>query len=526
MRKKSHRLQFPAAGKILRYATQNQPPFSCFDAQNVRLNSANGVTGIERGGSRPGIAKAFDQQLGSGNPVRLLTDVTWVSSNSLINRMYASANGTFYREQPSGTMESVTSAVSLSTSKMLHASDLNQVLYIADHDDTIATSAADRQPKMYTPSSNTLANWTASGGGTIPKGCPAICTWRGRIILAGGTTEPYGLFGSKQDDPLNWDFADTTAAGAFTLATADQGRIGETVTALCPFADDCLIVGCPTSLHILMGDPKYGGSRKQLSAYVGVVDKHAWCTTPDGWFVFLSQNGVWAFPAGCLASRAPEPISTEKIPTLLLNTDRSTTTVTMAYDLKAQGIHIYQTSASTSGGFFLHWPTKSFWPMAFSSSNHGILSLHARRNTASSHSTIMHGCRDGYIRRYSEGQVTDDGTTIDTYLYLGPFADPSLHDDVRLDELEFILTGLSGEVTWRILSNTDAPHAAVMSDSQAADSGTITGDDGTAIISEARSQTFYPRVAGGALYLKLSSTEDWGYESGRFVLSRLGKTRV
>jgi hypothetical protein len=66
-------LLWPSRGVIRKTAYQTMPPYSAYDADNVR-SDAN-LESRTRGGSRPGMAKTFSDQLGSGNPVRLVDSV-------------------------------------------------------------------------------------------------------------------------------------------------------------------------------------------------------------------------------------------------------------------------------------------------------------------------------------------------------------------------------------------------------------------------------------------------------------------
>ncbi len=72
-------LRFPVAGLHKRYAVQQQSPFSTPDVLNCRPTET--LLGRERGGSRPGLGKAFYDQLGSGNPIRLLNQITTVTAD-------------------------------------------------------------------------------------------------------------------------------------------------------------------------------------------------------------------------------------------------------------------------------------------------------------------------------------------------------------------------------------------------------------------------------------------------------------
>lgn len=74
-------LRFPLGGLNRRFGYQSQPPYTSPSCLNVRPDG-NSV-GRERGGSRPGLAKAFSQQLGGGSPVRLLNVVQALPLNSM-----------------------------------------------------------------------------------------------------------------------------------------------------------------------------------------------------------------------------------------------------------------------------------------------------------------------------------------------------------------------------------------------------------------------------------------------------------
>lgn len=76
-------LVFPAGGLDKRFAYQKQRPYTTPDCVNVRPFDT--MEGRERGGSRPGLDKYAYDQLGSGNPVRLLTDVAVVDDDGVTN---------------------------------------------------------------------------------------------------------------------------------------------------------------------------------------------------------------------------------------------------------------------------------------------------------------------------------------------------------------------------------------------------------------------------------------------------------
>jgi hypothetical protein len=74
-------LRFPAAGLDRKYGYQNQPPFTTPDCLNVRPDGS--ISDRQRGGSRPGLVKAFDTQIGSGLSINMLNDVEISNSDGI-----------------------------------------------------------------------------------------------------------------------------------------------------------------------------------------------------------------------------------------------------------------------------------------------------------------------------------------------------------------------------------------------------------------------------------------------------------
>ncbi len=72
-------LQWPAGGVATRSSHAAEPFYTSPAALNVR--SFDAIQQRQRGGSRAGMTKAYYQQLGSGNPVRLLANLTYVATD-------------------------------------------------------------------------------------------------------------------------------------------------------------------------------------------------------------------------------------------------------------------------------------------------------------------------------------------------------------------------------------------------------------------------------------------------------------
>ena len=112
-------LVWPIRGldKVASY--EKQPPFSTPDALNVWTDDRS--ENRERGGSRPGLGKAFTTQLGGGTPVRLLESVQYVDEDTQTTKVVASANGALYYQSGvlGAAFSQVTTDIALATDRLL-----------------------------------------------------------------------------------------------------------------------------------------------------------------------------------------------------------------------------------------------------------------------------------------------------------------------------------------------------------------------------------------------------------------------
>jgi hypothetical protein len=342
-------LQPPLGGVVKKYAVQNQPPYTCPLALNVRLGVGSSLR--QRIGTRPGLAKHFADQVGSG-PMRLLNSVEYIDATTKLRKsmLVASANGVLKHEEADGTLSAsipclglIAPTIVISKTQLIHSAKIGQKLYIGDWDPDATISGADRFPKVFDPAGGTLAKITASAG-TVPSGNPCVARYRGRLVLAGASANPQLWYMSRVGDPTDWDYSVEAAdkSGAVSGGTDDAFTIGEAITALIPSGDECMIFGCSTSLHILQNDPRSGGSIKKISDKVGIVSHGAWCTTPEDAIVFLSHDGLYMMYGGCSHTH-PQSLSRERLPAALLNLGQSDKIINLAYNQFARGVDIWVT---------------------------------------------------------------------------------------------------------------------------------------------------------------------------------------
>jgi hypothetical protein len=382
------------------------------------------------------------------------------------------------------------------------------------------TYRIERTPKIYDPSTvdqtASLTAWTDVADSSIPIGCPLICTYLDRLVLAGSVTDPHLWQMSGIFAPNAWAHGDYPGDPQVGSAT-DAGAVGAPITALISHSDDFLIFGGNTTLWVLRGDPTYGGRLDNLSPSIGVVDANAWCRTSVGETVILSRDGVYMIEPGGVSK--PISISRERIPAQLLALNPETHIITMAYDVKERGVHIYVVSKETGGTihWWLDWENKSFWPVELNAEHEPYRVLNYQADSAGA-SGVLLGCRDGYIRKYNLPNHADDGIDFTSYVYIGPIrlGGDGYYEGI-VNELIATVAKSSGDVNWSLHVGETAEAAR---NAAAFDSGTWTAGMNT---------TVRPRARAAAFFVKLTQGEDneaWSMERLTAVVSRVGRQRL
>lgn len=464
-------LPAPVKGIVRRTTFQLQPDMTCADAFNVQ--PADALLGRDRLGSRPGLVNIGADSL--GGPIWMLQTCRFFQDEQNKSRLVASALGNIYMENDNGQMVLAVANAGISSYNQVMAVDALQKLYIIntgrsasqdwptaanenyDRDACDALLAAvaagapideaayntfqrscyfgdsahraasptvtarlalDGAPLVYDPKTKTIAALTASAG-SVPLNCTIGVLYRGRLWLAGQKDNPQEWFASRAFDFTDWNYG--VDQGDELRATSSQNSVAATIsgpiTALAPHGDSCIVFATKTSLWILQGDPTTGQVRN-LSYEAGIVDKFAWCHTPDGWLVFLSQDGIYTIANQCSEGR-PDQMSRIPLPEELLNVNTDVYSVSLVFDVRRGGINVFLTpnfpDADSSQHWWIDWNHKSFFRVEFANSIHDPMVVCHRRDLSDTNSATMLGCRDGVIRRFSYNSETDDGLEFDSF---------------------------------------------------------------------------------------------------------------
>jgi len=372
--------------------------------------------------------------------------------------------------------------------------------------------------KYYSPVDNTVHVWTPSSGslpvdsnGFLPR---LICTWRGRTVLSGLPGDPGDWFMSAVNDPTDWNYAPISASPTQAIAgsVGPQGVLADSITALIPYTDDVLILGCDHSLYMMQGDPANGGQIVLVSNLIGVAFGEAWCMDPYGTIYFVSNRcGIYSLVPG----QAPLRIS-QGIEQLLATINTGEVYLRMAWDDVNQGIHVFVTGLSpllVSQHYFWEWRSSAWWTSVFANGLMNPLCCFSYFGNLPSDRVVLLGCEDGFVRYFSNQAQLDDGTAIQSSVIIGPLLSADL-DAVCFKEAVANFGMNSGPVQFAIYSG---PTAEIALNSTPVVTGTWTAG---------RNYATYIRRSDHAHFVELTAANAWSMESIRAKISYLGKVRA
>lgn len=398
----------------------------------------------------------------------------------------------------------------LNTTGIVFSAPNQQLLFFADG----------THEKYYDPSDNTVKPWTLTAG-TLPQDADGnrprlICTWQGRTVLSGLLGDSQNIFFSAIGAPFNFDYnpAAPSAAQAFALNAADFGRIGNSVFSLMPFTDDVLVAGTANQIWTLQGNPADGGQLYKVSDGIGTAWGASWCADPVGQIYFVSNNvGIYRFTP---TQSSPLRISMG-IDTLLGAINTGATTVSLAYDDRWQGVHVFITSTAGPNAndvhFFYEARANAWWLDVFGNPDHNPLCTCTFEGNQASDRVVLLGSWSGYVMFLSEDADDDDGTPIDSEVIIGPMNTKDL-DDIMFKDIQGILAEGGGPVNYRIQVGKTAEAALT-------NTPVVNG-----VWQPSRNLTKMVNRSGHALYVKIDSDNAWALEAIRCRIQGLGRVRA
>ena len=325
----------------------------------------------------------------------------------------------------------------------------------------------------------------AKSYGTMPNKAYIGCLYRGRAVISGDPEHPNQWYMSRQLFAWDWEYVAGDAQTPVKGNNADAGEIGDIVRALIPYKDDYLIFGCATTMWFMAGDPAHGGSLNELDLTVGIFGANSWCFDGTGNLFFWGTNGLYVTPI----PGTPKCITEIQLPKLIKDeaANPSTHRITLGYDRLRAGVLVCITKLSdgSNSNYFYDLKSGGFFPEVYPDEC-GAYSVFFYASNDSSFADLLVGCKDGYIRKFSDSAKGDDigasDQAIDSYVTFGPMP---MASDLKY---KGVLTGL------------DCVTAGAKPSGDASDSSPITydvfvGDSAEQVIKKVAADTA-PSIAG------------------------------
>lgn len=532
-------LHFPRGGMDISQAAMKTPSrpgpigpdgrpsavYTTASSQNVR--SFDAIANRYRGGTRfgqtrwladPIVADWMIQSLHQMVAVRAAGVAMQGSQLGRVVELLATCQGRHFWVEPNddpalrvATESTNSSGTSppLSFSGIHRASPLNQKMYYVDGS----------RYRYYTPITHVIDAWTeTTTDGVMPSAtvdavvhtCRLIATYHGSIWLSGLIGDPQNWFASRVNDAHDFHYGATPASDPAKAVAGNNSRagfIGDVVTAMMAYTDDEMLFGGNKTIYVMRGDPRTGGSIDLVTSSIGVAFGEAFTQDPQGNIYFMSNTGS-IYVMG--PRQKPEKLS---IPVDQRFQDINTGElgVRLEWNERAKGLHVIMSTLAeaTRTDHHMFWEQSNGWcPDKFANKNHNALASCVLDGNGPADRVVLVGGRDGYIRAFDPSAADDDGTPIESWVFIGPLMTRNF-DDLKLQSLQAILAEGSGTVDWSVHSG-DTPEEALAADPE---------NDGT--WEAGRNLTELIKQSGHFIYIKLYSTNRWALEGIRAAISNV-----
>jgi hypothetical protein len=528
------KLEFPIKGINEGTSYERQPAGTCADALNMR--SFDSVSGRMSGGVRAGVQKyaptqpngeqriqdlnhavLFRSEAPEQASLSLRAIVPLVVSGGIIKRF--DRNG-YTAVVGAGSVGS--EALSPTAPVIFSARFYDDVFYVdgvkAVYFDTDAQAGAG-EVKTWTPDAGSLF---PADGTNLPR---LICTWNGRIVLAGISSDPHNWFMSAMDSPTDFNYGATpTETIAVAGNTGGAAKVADKINTLIPYTDDLLLFGCDHSIWRMTGDPMSGGRLDLVSDVTGMAWGKPWCMGPSGEVYFFgSRGGLFRMlPASMGQGVAPERISALRIERRMKGLNLNTTLVRLVWNDEEMGVNVFLNSLTGDSREHLFWDSRAdaWWSDRFQNKDIAPVAVHVLDGDDPADRAVLLGSEDGYVRHTVADSALDDEDNINSYVVLGPIVDKANRQFV-INEISAEFSEDSSDVNYAITTGITAGVAVTGSDAVLAGVLMCSGEEfrltveasvASGILEAPASYYKYPKARAYRAYVKLSNTARWSLE--------------
>lgn len=285
------------------------------------------------------------------------------------------------------------------------------------------------QYKYYDAPEDEVKAWEATSAGEIPPRCRLIAQWNGRIVLARGD-DPFNWFMSAKNAPFDWDFAPPVPVVTQAIRGSDS-RLGvspDVITALIPYNDNVLFIGCDSSIHRIIGEPLDNDQFDLVTDKVGIAWNSSWTKDREGRIYFFeSQGGIWVM-SGDGSQR--QRLTRDTIERRLQSIDLEDHYVHLEWSFELEGLHVYVFPYGSGGTLLNHYfweqQVDAWWEDNWTATDKQPTAALTIDGDDPSDRVLLVGTEDGYVLKEDKDADDDDGQAIDSQVLIGPLppADP------------------------------------------------------------------------------------------------------
>jgi hypothetical protein len=304
-------------------------------------------------------------------------------------------------------------------------------------------------------------NWILDTG-TFPDGGSNVMSlcW-GRIFM-NSIQHPHQWLGTRINDPLDALLVvDDVASAQNSQATKKAGLVGDQIIAMIPYKGNTQVFGCLNNMFVMRADPAKGGFFTTLSDTTGIFSHESFCWDDKNNLYFMGFDGIYALSAEAIIQGLPPTnLTKEHVPKLITNMglNRRTDRVVMKYDKDNYGIEVsaMQRDGEWRAVFWVDLRTGGVFPESYTGDHTPTTLAYFDARTAAER-TLLAGCNDGYIRKWSKSDKSDDGATaISSDVLIGPMSGDQTRSKVGMNEVS-VKTGIDTDaVTVSLYSGVTA----------------------------------------------------------------------
>ena len=204
----------------------------------------------------------------------------------------------------------------------------------------------------------------------------------------------------------------------------------------------------------------------------------------------------------------PQRMTSTTIDERMSDIDLDANIVTLTWDDRAIAVRVYISPTDGTPGTHYVWDVRNeaWWPFSYADTLYNPLAVHLLAGHTADERLILEYGQDGYIRKVDVDAESDDGSPIESHVYLGPFS------GMMLMELTAILREDSNNVKWSICTASSAEKALDVTPRHAGR------------FRAGQNQSHWPRAFLEHGYIRLDGSGSWALESLKAVVEEVSET--